>query len=314
VTALRIVFAGTPEFSVPALEAIVASRHRVVACYTQPDRPAGRGRELTASPVKQCALQHALPLEQPPTLRTADAAATLAGYAPDVMVVVAYGLLLPQSVLDVPVHGCLNIHASLLPRWRGAAPIQRALEAGDTATGVSIMRMEAGLDTGPVMLTSTVRIGADDTAATLHDRLARSGATLIVAALERIAAGSAAYTPQDTTQVTYAKKLDKREAEIDWSAPAAVIERRVRAFVPWPVAQTRCDGAVLRIWRAHAVDTDAAARPGTVLAADAAGIVVATGIGALVVDLAQLPGRKALPARELLNGLAVPAGTVLGAP
>jgi methionyl-tRNA formyltransferase len=313
VRSLGLVFAGTPGFAVPALQAIAGSRHRLLACYTQPDRPAGRGRKLAESPVKACARLLSLPIEQPASLRTPDAASRLAAYAPDLMVVVAYGLLLPQAVLDVPRLGCLNIHASLLPRWRGAAPIQRAIAAGDSETGISIMRMEAGLDTGPVLISSPMSIAPDDTGGSLHDRLAQEGARLILQALDLVASGKARYLPQDDARATHAAKIRTAEAVIDWSAPAPVIERLVRAFVPWPVARTSIGGEALLIWRARAVVATASATPGTVIAAGDRGLVVATGQGALCIDVAQLPGRKAVAARDLVNGRHLAAGAVLGA-
>jgi methionyl-tRNA formyltransferase len=308
---LSIVFAGTPEFSVPALEALVASEHRVVAVYTQPDRPAGRGRKLTMSAVKHCALGHGLHVEQPPTLRDLQHIARLAGFAPDVMVVVAYGLILPQAVLDIPRLGCINIHASLLPRWRGAAPIHRAIEAGDAQTGVTIMRMEAGLDTGPMLLERCEPIRATDTTATLHDRLANLGAAALLAALPGIADGSLSPRPQPVEGVTYAAKITKAEARIDWAHTAIDIDRQIRAFDPWPVAETMLNGTQLRIWRATPSGAGAAARPGTVLACDDAGIHVATGAGTLVLTQVQSAGRKAVAAREFASGQRL-EGVVLG--
>ena len=307
---LSVVFAGTPAFAVPALLAIADSRHALRAVYTQPDRPAGRGRRIEASAVKQAAAGLGLPLEQPATLKEAGAAARLAGYHPDVLVVAAYGLLLPQAILDVPGLGCLNIHASLLPRWRGAAPIQRALLAGDAETGISIMRMEAGLDTGPVMARRAQRIGAADTAASLHESLAVLGATMVVEALDAVAAGEARFEPQDAAAATRAPRLSKAEAAIDWTRPAATIERMVRAFDPWPVAETRLDGQQLRIWRAHvAARSSSAAPPGTVLSAGAQGIAVSCGEGTLVLDRLQLQGRRALEAAEFCRARDVTGAT-----
>jgi methionyl-tRNA formyltransferase len=308
---LCVAFAGTPGFAVPALEAIAASRHRVAVVYTQPDRPAGRGQQPATSPVKQAALRLALPVEQPPTLKDPDAAPRLARYRPDLMVVVAYGLLLPQAILDVPRLGCLNIHASLLPRWRGAAPIQRALLAGDAETGVCLMRMEAGLDTGPVMACERTAIGPDDTGGTLHDRLAGLGARMIVPGLDAMQAGTAAFRPQDPSAATYARKLDKAEARIRWDAPARDLERQVRAFDPWPVAEARLDGGQLRIWRARVEPAPPGAAPGTVLACAADGIRVMTGRDALVIERLQLPGKRPVEARDFLNARDL-AGTVLG--
>ena len=311
-TGLKIVFAGTPAFAVPALEAIAASRHVLRAVYTQPDRPAGRGRQLGVSAVKRAAARLGLPVEQPATLRTPGAAQRLAGHDAEVMVVAAYGLLLPQAVLDVPALGCLNIHASLLPRWRGAAPIQRALLAGDTETGISIMRMEAGLDTGPVMARQALRIAPADTAGSLQDSLAAMGAAIIVRALDDLMSGSARFESQDPAKATRAPKLTKAEATIDWTLPAMTIERMVRAFDPWPVAQTRLNGQQLRVWRARAGTSPAPpAPPGTVVAAGQDGIVVAAGAGTLVIDRLQLAGRRALEAAEFTRARDI-AGAMLG--
>ncbi len=308
---LRVTFAGTPAFAVPALEAIAASRHPVVAVYTQPDRPAGRGLKAVESPVKQAALRLGLPVEQPATLKDPAAAPRLAAARPDVMVVVAYGLLLPQAILDVPRLGCLNIHASLLPRWRGAAPIQRALLEGDAETGVCLMRMEAGLDTGPVMARERIAIGAAETGGTLHDRLSALGAGMIVPGLDALAAGTAAFEPQDPRGATYAHKLGKAEARIRWDSPARDIERQVRAFDPWPVAEARLDGAQLRIWRARVEPAAPGPAPGTVLGGDAGGLRVMTGRDALVIERLQLPGRRPVEARDFVNARDL-AGVVLG--
>jgi len=307
-----VVFAGTPEFSVPALRALLASSHRVVAVYTQPDRPAGRGRQLTAGAVKQCAIEHGIPVEQPLTLRDPAAVAKLASYSPQVMVVVAYGLILPSDVLSIPPHGCVNIHASLLPRWRGAAPIHRAVLAGDTMTGVAIMQMEEGLDTGPVLVEKTMPIAARDTTGSVHDRLAAMGAEALLEALEGLASGSIAPRVQPAAGVTYAAKIRKEEAQIDWRQSAEQIDRQVRAFNPWPVAQTELHGTQLRIWSAEPVDTATEARPGAVTAADAQGIRVATGRGVINLTQLQLAGRRVMSAAELLNARALD-GVVLGA-
>ena len=308
---LRIAFAGTPAFSVPALDALHASGHSIVAVYTQPDRPAGRGRALAGSAVKRRAEALGLTIEQPARLNTAEAQARLASYVPDVMVVVAYGLILPQAVLDIPRLGCLNIHASLLPRWRGAAPIQRAMLAGDTQTGITIMQMDAGLDTGPELLRFVLEIGPRETAGQLQDRLATLGARAIVEALAGRAEGSLQPRPQPAEGVTYAAKLRKDEARIDWSRSAAELDRAVRAFNPWPVAETRLDDEQVRIWEAQPFGKwgqsefppgkpGAALFPGTVL--DVPGrIVVATGDGALELLTLQLPGRNPVQARDLLN-------------
>lgn len=298
---MRLVFAGTPDFSVPALDAIVEAGHEVVAVYTQPDRPAGRGRKLKPSPVKARALELGLPVEQPERF-DADAVERLRELAPDAMVVVAYGLILPQAALDVPVHGCLNIHASLLPRWRGAAPIQRAIVAGDEETGVGIMQMEAGLDTGPVLLERRIPINPEDTGASLHDRLADLGASAIVDALAGVDAGSIFPEPQADEGVTYARKLDKAEAEIDWTRSATEIERRVRAFNPWPVAFTRLGEKAYRIRRAEVHDAAPAAAPGQVIAVSPDGIDVACGSGVLRLLDIQPPGKRSMTAAEFFNG------------
>jgi len=300
---LRLVFAGTPDLAVPSLDALIAAGHDCAAVYTQPDRPAGRGRKLQQSPVKDSALARAIPVRQPETFkRDPQAVAELAALDPDLMVVVAYGLLLPKSVLAIPRLGCVNVHASLLPRWRGAAPIQRAILAGDAETGVCIMRMEAGLDTGPVYSRLVTPIGSEDTGGSLHDRLAVLGARALIDAIPGIADGTLVPEPQDPAGAIYAHKIDKAEAEIDWTAPAAAIERQVRAFDPWPVAQTRLGGEVLRIWSAHAISqARTEVLPGTVTVASRAGIEVATGVGTLRVLRLQAPGKRPMDALDFLN-------------
>lgn len=308
---MKIVFAGTPEFAVPSLEALLASEHELVAVYTQPDRPAGRGRSLRASPVKQTAQRAGVAVRQPLTLKGEQAVHELAACAPDLMVVVAYGLLLPESVLAVPVRGCVNVHASLLPRWRGAAPIQRALLAGDPQTGVTLMQMERGLDTGPMLAQASCPIAADDTAASLHDRLAVLGAELLAQNLEAILSGGLAGKAQDNAEACYAAKLEKAEAALDWNQPAAYLARQVRAFNPWPVAQTIYQSQTLRIWRAVAVPAASTALPGTVVAAGRDGIDVACGTGVLRILEAQLPGRRPTPAGALANARPL-AGVRLG--
>jgi methionyl-tRNA formyltransferase len=307
---LRILFAGTPEFSVPPLEALIASGHAVIGAYTQPDRPAGRGRQLAASPVKAVALEHGVPVHQPANFKAPQDVAALAAIGADLMVVVAYGLLLPQAVLDAPRLGCVNIHASLLPRWRGAAPIQRAVLAGDSETGITIMRMEAGLDTGPMLHVRRLPIAADETGGSLHDRLSILGAEALMEALPGIEAGTLVPRPQDDALATYARKLQKAEAVIDWGLAAAAIERQVRAFNPWPVAETRLDGETLRVWRAAAIAGEGG-RPGEVVAASRDGIEVATGAGRLRILELQPPGRRAMAARDYLNARDL-AGAVLG--
>ena len=301
---LAVVYAGTPEFAVPALEAIVAAGHRVRAVYTQPDRPAGRGRELSAPPVKRRALELGLPVLQPATLADPAAVAALQALAPDVIVVAAYGLLLPPQVLAVPRLGCVNIHASLLPRWRGAAPIQRALLAGDEVTGVSIMRLEAGLDTGPVYAIERVPVGPRDTAVLLTTRLAAVGARALVATLAALEHGRPVPVAQPAQGVCYARKLAKQEAPIDWTQSAVAIDRQVRAFVPWPVAEARFRGTQLRVHAAEPVAGAAGAPPGTIVVAGAAGIEVATGQGRLRLVGVQLAGRTVVTAAEFASGAA----------
>jgi methionyl-tRNA formyltransferase len=299
---LKLVFAGTPEFAVPCLEACRASGADVVAVYTQPDRPAGRGRKLAPSPVKQAALAAGLAVEQPETLRTAEAQATLAAYHPNLMVVVAYGLILPRKVLAIPRLGCWNVHASLLPRWRGAAPIQRAILAGDAETGVDLMQMEAGLDTGPVLLEKRTPITREDTGGSLHDRLATLGAEALAEGLARVLAGETlAATAQVAEGVTYAHKLDKAEARLDFSRPAIELERQVRAFDPWPGSDGEIAGEPLRIWAARALDLAHAATPGSVLGAGREGIDVACGEGALRITALQRAGGRRISAADYLN-------------
>jgi methionyl-tRNA formyltransferase len=310
----KLGFAGTPEFAVPALDALNL-RHRICAVFTQPDRPAGRGRSLQGSAVKSRAIELSLPVHQPQSFKSPEALQILRDLSLDALVVVAYGLILPAAALQCPTHGCINIHASLLPRWRGAAPIQRALLAGDPATGITIMRMSQGLDTGPILAAREVLIGACDTAKTLHDRLAALGAQLIGDTLAELDAGRLHEVPQPSQGVTYAAKIDKTEAMIDWRQDAAQLSRQVRAFNPWPIAETRLNGAQLRIWDAEPRDAplraaDAAAAeaaaeplPGTVLAAGDDGIDVACGArGMLRILRLQLAGRKPLSAREFIRG------------
>lgn len=298
---MRIVFAGTPDFAVPSLRA--AARHNeVVAVYTQPDRPAGRGRGLAASPVKREAVARGIPVMQPETLRGSQAQQDLRDLAPDLVVVVAYGLILPRRVLEIPTHGCWNVHASLLPRWRGAAPIQRAIQAGDAETGVCLMRMEAGLDTGPVLLEQATPIGPDETGGQLHDRLAEMGAQVLEDGLGLLRAGLLPVPwVQPEEGVTYAHKLDKAEARLDWSRPAIELARTVRAFNPWPVAEAMVAGERLRIHGAIAVDTGHAAAPGTLLAAGREGIDIACGDGALRLRVVQREGGRAITAADWLN-------------
>lgn len=299
---LRIVFAGTPEFSVPCLEACRASGADLVAVYTQPDRPAGRGRKLTPSPVKQAALAAGLPVEQPESLKTIAARQTLAAWRPDLMVVVAYGLILPPKVLAIPPRGCWNVHASLLPRWRGAAPIQRAILAGDAESGVDLMQMEAGLDTGPVLLERRTPIGREDTGGSLHDRLSALGAEVLADGLARALAGlSLPARPQSATGITYAQKLDKAEARLDFRRPAPELERQVRAFDPWPVAEGEIANETLRVWAAQAIAQEHRAAPGSLLATGRDGLLIACGEGALRISALQRAGGKRISAADYLN-------------
>ena len=292
----RIIFAGTPNFALASLEALVESGRTPVAVLTQPDRPAGRGKKLTASPVKQYAEQQGIEVMQPVTLRDADVVAELEALAPDLLVVAAYGLILPQNVLDIPTHGCLNVHASALPRWRGAAPIQAAILAGDATTGISLMAMTAGLDCGPVFHTAQVTIGDDETAGELHDRLASIGGATLVEHLDDILAGKRVAVEQDESLATYAPKIQKQDAAIDWALPAPELARRVRAYNPFPGAFFYAGETRIKVWRATAVDN--AAEPGTVMQSDRDGIVVACGAGALRLDELQLPGKRRAPAHE----------------
>jgi methionyl-tRNA formyltransferase len=300
---MKIVFAGTPEFAVVALQALVRAGHDVALVLTQPDRPAGRGLKLQPSAVKRSAATHGMPLLQPSTLKDRAVQRTIRDHKPDVMVVAAYGLMVPPELLAVPAGGCLNIHASLLPRWRGAAPIQRAILEGDAETGISIMQMDAGLDTGPVLLRERVVIAADDTARTLHDKLAELGGACIVRAL----ATSFEPQPQDERFATYAARIDKTEARIAWRAAAEVVARQVRAFDPAPGATTALRGVPLKIWRAEALPRVSGV-PGTVLAADGEGVVVACGTGALRLLELQRAGGRRLAAAPFLAGSPIAAG------
>jgi methionyl-tRNA formyltransferase len=304
---VKIVFAGTPAFAATALNAILAAGHTVELVLTRPDRPAGRGRKIRAAPVKDLAVRHGLPLLQPATLTDAEIVASIREARADAMVVAAYGLIVPLRILELPRLGCVNIHASLLPRWRGAAPIQRALLAGDAGTGITIMQMNEGLDTGPILLQESLAIAATDTAGTLHDRLAEMGARLIVAVL----ASPPVPKPQDPALATYAPKIDPAQAEIRWSDSAVAIERQVRAFNPVPGAHTQLNGVPLMLWRAQ-LEPAVRALPGTVIAAGASGIVVACGAGGLCILELQRAGGKSMAARAFLAGFDMARGTRMG--
>jgi len=309
---LRIIFAGTPDFAVPCLRA-AALRGEVVAVYTQPDRPSGRGRELTPSPVKREAVLRGIPLLQPDNFRTALSKAAMRALQPDLLVVVAYGLILPQSVLDIPTHGGWNVHASLLPRWRGAAPVQRAIEAGDTRSGVCLMQMQRGLDTGPVLLSQALDVGASETGGQLHDRLAALGAQVLADGLGLMRVGvKPVAQPQPAAGVTYAHKLDKAEAKLDWSQPAQLLANKVRAFNPWPMAEAMLGADRVRVHGAIALDEVHDAAPGSVLRAGRDGIDIACGIGALRIRVLQRDGGKAMTAADALNGGLLIARRVTG--
>ncbi|MEM7419528.1 MAG: methionyl-tRNA formyltransferase [Pseudomonadota bacterium] len=298
-TPLKVIFAGTPDFAAQHLAALLDSKHDVVAVYTQPDRPAGRGKKLTASPVKVLGEEHNIPVYQPASLKQDAAQQELAAIDADIMVVVAYGLLLPTAVLNAPKLGCINVHGSILPKWRGAAPIQRAIWAGDSETGVTIMQMDEGLDTGDMLHIATLPIESSDTSATLYDKLAALGPQALVDVLDNFDS----YSPekQDDALATYAKKLSKEEALISWHDDAAQIERNIRAFNPWPVAWMKIDEHNVKVWSGDVVALDKAVSPGTIVSANKEGITIATGKGALRITSLQIPGKKALPAADVIN-------------
>ncbi|WP_421288580.1 methionyl-tRNA formyltransferase [Aeromonas veronii] len=298
---LKLIFAGTPDFAARHLAALLSSDHEVVAVYTQPDKPAGRGQKLTASPVKELALAHNLPVYQPASLRKEEAQAELAALGADLMVVVAYGLILPKVVLDAPRLGCINVHGSLLPRWRGAAPIQRSIWAGDAETGVTIMQMDVGLDTGAMIRKVSCPIAADETSASLYDKLAELGPQALVDTINAMAAGETAAEAQDDALANYAEKLSKEEARIDWSMEAVAIERCIRAFNPWPISWFEVADQTVKVWQAAVIDSDHGQPAGTLLKADKQGIDIATGKGVLRLLTLQPPGKKAMSVTDLLN-------------
>lgn len=301
---LRIVFAGTPDFAARHLAALLSSEHEVIAVYTQPDRPAGRGKKLTASPVKNIALEHDIPVYQPENFKSDEAKQALADLNADIMVVVAYGLLLPQAVLDTPKLGCINVHGSILPRWRGAAPIQRSIWAGDAETGVTIMQMDIGLDTGDMLKIATLPIEATDTSTSMYEKLADLGPQALIDCLTDIATGKAVPVKQDDELANYAKKLSKEEARINWSDDAAHIERCVRAFNPWPMSHFEAAENSIKVWQSRVAEQTSDKPAGTIVQADKTGIYVATGNGVLVLEQLQVPGKKAMPVQDILNSRA----------
>jgi methionyl-tRNA formyltransferase len=298
---MRIVFAGTPEFTLPCLNALIKSDHQLIAVYTQPDRPAGRGRRLQASSVKNWAQTHHLPVYQPENFKSAEAVEDLAQLKPDLLVVIAYGLILPTKILTLPRLGCINVHASLLPRWRGASPIQQAILQGDSETGVTIMQMDAGMDTGDCLAMARCPILPEDTASSLHDRLAALAVAPLLQTLEDLACGQTQPTKQDNSQASYAAKIKKEEARIDWHQSALAINQQIRAFNPWPIAYTMVGEEVLRIHRAQVVPNQSKALAGTILALDKKGLLVATGHEALRIETLQFPGSKAMAVADWLN-------------
>ncbi|TWX73731.1 methionyl-tRNA formyltransferase [Colwellia sp. C1TZA3] len=307
-TPLNIIFAGTPDFAAQHLAALIQSKHNIVAVYCPPDKPAGRGKKLSACATKLLALAHNIPVQQPENFKAEQTQLTLANYQADIMVVVAYGLLLPTVILQTPKLGCINVHGSILPKWRGAAPIQRALEAGDSKTGVTIMQMDKGLDTGDMILTATCDITVKDTSASLYDKLAELGPKALLDTLTLMACGQHQHQPQNNAQATHAAKLDKADAELNWQQPATILDRKIRAYIPWPVAQFTFDDNSqqhrIRVWQASVIELEHQHLPGTIISCDKQGIVVATTANALRLEILQLPGKKALAVADILNGKA----------
>lgn len=300
-TGLRVIFAGTPDFAAQHLQALLSSEHNVLSVYSQPDRPAGRGRKLTASPVKALALDHGIQVEQPVSLKDPQAQQVLARHQADIMVVVAYGLILPQVVLSTPRLGCINVHGSLLPRWRGAAPIQRAILAGDLSSGITVMQMDAGLDTGPMLHKTQTPITATDTSASLYQKLALLGCTSLIQTLDRLQSSTLTAQAQDPNAANYAEKLSKAEGAINWHQSAEAISLQIRGLNPWPVAYSDWQGSRLRIWMAHAISSNSGQAPGTLVALDNTGLEIVCGTGHLKITQLQWPGGKALTASELMN-------------
>ncbi|CAM2967390.1 methionyl-tRNA formyltransferase [Vibrio rarus] len=311
--ALKIVFAGTPDFAADHLAALLSSEHEVIAVYSTPDKPAGRGKKLTASPVKNLAVEHNIPVFQPENFKSDEAKQQLVDLNADIMVVVAYGLLLPKAVLDTPRLGCINVHGSILPRWRGAAPIQRSIWAGDAETGVTIMQMDVGLDTGDMLHIATLPIQAEDTSAALYHKLAKLGPVALVDCLATIANGTAVAIKQDDDLSNYAKKLSKEEARLDWSKDAQALEREIRAFNPWPMSYFSVADKNIKVWKAHVNPEPCTQAAGTIVSADKSGIQIATGNGSLVLENIQVPGKKAMSVGDVLNSRAdwFPIGTQL---
>ena len=301
---LNIIFAGTPDFAALHLQALIDSEHNVVAVYSQPDRPAGRGKKLQASPVKQLAVANDIPVYQPPSLRKEEAQIELASLNADIMVVVAYGLILPKIVLDTPRLGCINVHGSILPRWRGAAPIQRALWAGDNETGVTIMQMDIGLDTGDMLLKTSLKIEDTDTSATLYSKLAEQGPEALIDALVGISDGSITPEKQDETLANYAEKLSKEEAQLDWNKSAKQLWQEIRAFNPWPASHFSLQDNTIKVWQAGYSAEQSNAAPGTIIESNKQGVTVATGNGTLQLQVMQLPGKKQMPVADILNSRA----------